>query len=542
MKRRSLLLAGLGAAGGQGFLRGGSSVDAAETAVSPLSAEIEIDGRTFRYQEANALDLGDYTDPLGRFVQTCKRATDPGLPMGVMFRRDRGSDRAEVIFELGLCWSGEPAHLGRYRARILRGSTEVAVVDVPKHYWFSRWRWQSALRPVRVTTVSQMQQGLLPPYDARAHTARSIEVRPQSYEPMGLAGVTGYFGTTGDRDDIGPVTEAQGEYLCTGRPAALSTLMAQGEAAGTVPWIMRDEKTGGPVDVLAYPKVSSYSAKGGTPYIATVEGPVYPNSAHQPALAYVPFLLTGDPYHLKSLQFQATWNIVSQPWPYRYRVGQVRAHAWSLRTLGQAAAVTPSSVPKWLLPRAHWKQLLDMQRDWFTHDLMESKEPAHAISARSIRNWAVTRWAISQRLRRWLRGKMISRRSPPDGWSAWVSPSGFRISAGRWTLKSPARMAGAGGFAPIVPLHDLHPKKFRTGRGLRPGKRHGASIKPPSIFKYRILTGGRMNSLPYGLPGGPGLGASRGYPRGRGMFRLGNSETARAAATDRHMSYRWAVV
>ena len=51
----------------------------------------------------------------------------------------------------------------------------------------------------------------------------------------------------------------------------------------------------------------------------------------------------------------------------------------SLRTLGQAAAVTPSSVPRWLLPRAHWKQLLDMQRDWLTHDLMESKEPAHAI-------------------------------------------------------------------------------------------------------------------------------------------------------------------
>ena len=111
-----------------------------------------------------------------------------------------------------------------------------------------------------------MQQGLLPSYDARAHTARSIEVRPQSYEPMGMAGITAYFATGGDRDDIGPLTEAQAEYLCTGRSAALWTMMAQAEAAGTVPWIMRDEKTGGPVDVLAYPKVSSYDPRAGTPY------------------------------------------------------------------------------------------------------------------------------------------------------------------------------------------------------------------------------------------------------------------------------------
>ena len=112
MKRRSFLFGGLGAAGGNEFLRGPSPVHAADTAVVLLSAEIEINGRTYRYQEANARDLGDYIDPQGRFVQTCRMASDSGLPMTVLFRRDRGSDRAEVVFELGRCWSGEPAHLG----------------------------------------------------------------------------------------------------------------------------------------------------------------------------------------------------------------------------------------------------------------------------------------------------------------------------------------------------------------------------------------------------------------------------------------------
>ena len=81
--------------------------------------------------------------------------------------------------------------------------------------------------------------------------------------------------------------------------------MAQGEAASTVPWIVRDEKTGAPLDVIAYPKASLYGPRGSDPFIPSLQGPVTPDSAHQPALAYLPFLLTGDPYHLESLQFQA---------------------------------------------------------------------------------------------------------------------------------------------------------------------------------------------------------------------------------------------
>ena len=107
--------------------------------------------------------------------------------MSVMFRRDRGSDRAEVVFELGRVRSGEPAHLGVYQARIYRGSTQLASVAVPEHYWSARWRWRSARRPVRVTTTSLIQHGLLPPYTAEAHAERTRPTKPQSYQPMRMA-------------------------------------------------------------------------------------------------------------------------------------------------------------------------------------------------------------------------------------------------------------------------------------------------------------------------------------------------------------------
>ena len=81
-------------------------------------------------------------------------------------------------------------------------------------------------------------------------------------------------------------------------------------------------------------------------------------------LPYLPFLLTGDPYHLETMQFQVTFNLLERPAKYRYFTGQVRAHAWSLRTLAQAATVVPDTTPRWLLPRSYFRTLLGKQHDW----------------------------------------------------------------------------------------------------------------------------------------------------------------------------------
>ena len=71
----------------------------------PLSAVIEHHGSSYRYDETAGTDFGDFVDPLNRFVQGCVSATHRELPLSVLFRRDRTSDRAEVVFELGRLWA-----------------------------------------------------------------------------------------------------------------------------------------------------------------------------------------------------------------------------------------------------------------------------------------------------------------------------------------------------------------------------------------------------------------------------------------------------
>ena len=214
--------------------------------------------------------------------------------------------------------------------------------------------------------------GLLPHYDASVGCGYTPPSQARHYAgPMDLAGIEPYMPSTGGRDDIGLVTECQGDYLCTCSPQALSSLMAQLEGSGSLPWHFRDENTGAPLDIHAYPRCSSRDQYDGNPNpfipLAWVDCGITLDTSHEPDLGYVPFLLTGDPYALEELQYTVTYNYVclapdAKGW---YNLtGAVRAHAWSLRCMARAAKVTPDTVPQWLLPRSHFKRLLDGNRDF----------------------------------------------------------------------------------------------------------------------------------------------------------------------------------
>ena len=371
MRRRNFVVAGL-----TGLVAGPAWAAAAPGVV----VEIDLEGQTYRYDSAAGVDLGPYTDPQGQFIQDCIRINHPQLPLSIFVRPDRGTERLEVVFELGRLWTAEePKNLPNYQARIIRGSTTLASIDVPTHFWFSRWRWQSELRPVRTTAAQLMDQWLVPKLSDQLHPTPST-FRNATYQPMGVAGLSPYMGATGERPEIGLLTEAQAQYLCTGSSGALAALLAHGEAAGTYPWNVRDEKTNAPIDSFAYPKATLYGPQAGQPFIRRAEKTVaQPDHAHQPALSYLPFLLTGDPYHLEQLQMIASWNVVWRPWDYRYRTTQIRGEAWSLRTWAQVAKVTPAATPKWMLPQTHWQKLLDSYLGWYTKTFITNPEPPRSV-------------------------------------------------------------------------------------------------------------------------------------------------------------------
>ena len=346
---------------------------------APLCVRIDYGGASYVYDEVLGTDLGDYCEPNGAFVQRCVLCVLPDLVgFRVMFRRDRGTlARDEVVFELGGLWDVEPANMDAYTATIMRGPSTLAVVQAAEHYWHSRWRWQSAPRPIIYQPESCATS--LPPYSEALFGDAIPLSNARTYAgPMDLAGLTAYIPSTGERDEIGLFTEAQAEFLCQGTDVAWSSVMAQLEASGTLTWHFRDDRTNAPLDWVQYPNATMYSPSGADPYIQNPTSPVVLDVAHEPSLAFLPFLLTGDPYALESMQFACVYNVVmlSPGARANFNLGNaVRAVAWTLRALIQAATTTPVSVPSWLLSSAVFDQRLGDEFEWFMSRFVGSDKP-----------------------------------------------------------------------------------------------------------------------------------------------------------------------
>ncbi len=371
-------------------------------------------------------------------------ATNAGLPnFTVFFRRNTDGSCEHTVFEYGNpLVTVQPVNMGAYTATISKAGVVLHTENVPQHFWFGRWRWPQSPYHVTAKVSDLIASGLLPHYDASVLDVKRTSSKAFTYTPMTLAGLTAYMGSTGERGDIGPVTEWQADYICVG--ANLPTVLAQAEASGTFPWNIRDPLTVAPFDMIKYPKASMYapqSAGQGNPYVfgapkcmIGTQG-ITTDTSHEPALNYLPFMLTGDPYYLEGLQFQAVYDLLATSVGYRYSTNQVRSIAWRARNLGQAAKVTPAAVPSWLLPQSNLATLMAALRDWLLTTFVDSTTPPYPVF-RTIRQnltggdqvWqgefvaAVTGWLVQMGYKDWLpihtwvMGSTIARTNGTSGW------------------------------------------------------------------------------------------------------------------------------
>jgi hypothetical protein len=203
-------------------------------------------------------------------------------------------------------------------------------------------------------------------------------------EPLSTQFVTQYMPGVGGRTDIGFTTAFNTAWLMTQDPRAAAIALGQAEASGAVPWNMWDAKSGTWLNTDAYPNIwSDWRGGAGRPGDPTSTGLTQYtdgdtgwslDSAHQPDLSYVPYLMTGSRWMLDNLQAQASWNIVSQ-WPLvrggedlLVQNNQVRGAAWSLRQVDHAAWVSPDgSAEKAFFTQAsaaNWAWLVDQIPAW----------------------------------------------------------------------------------------------------------------------------------------------------------------------------------
>jgi len=206
---------------------------------------------------------------------------------------------------------------------------------------------------------------------------------PDWATPLGNRSITQYMPMTGGRQDIGPASHMQAAWLITGDPRVAAYVQGQAEAAGAVPWHFWDpaggaDNKGGWLDTKHWPGFWLDGRNGPPPKSLLQPAsskPWVPDTAHQPDLSYVPYLLTGRRAFLDGLQAQAIFSIIST-WPAQRSTSgvvvverrQVRGAAWCLRQIDEAAWMSPPDDPNaaylQFAAKENWAWLVAQIPEW----------------------------------------------------------------------------------------------------------------------------------------------------------------------------------
>jgi len=242
--------------------------------------------------------------------------------------------------------------------------------NITNHTQYSDWHatvWTAPAPQLNVQRdIAQLQRsGAILPYDLATGVNNTL---PQSYDvnimqkvgfgaPLAGNGLSTYMPGTGGRPDIGFTTQYNTVWLLTQDARAAKVALAQSDTSGAIPWNYKlaNKRWLTPAD---YPKVwadGRGGPHGGNDGLANLPNTTTwtTDTAHQPNLNYVPYVMTGVRWHLDRLNAQAAFNLITSWTGYRCKTpqcntlinggDQVRAQAWGFRELKQAAFIGHTS-------------------------------------------------------------------------------------------------------------------------------------------------------------------------------------------------------
>lgn len=297
-----------------------------------------------------------------------------------------GNVRTDIIVENTSAF--EPQAQPQYTATLTSGSASYTTPALTQ-YAYTRWHkllwWNNVQPQVYLQQDTQYIQAskAVSRYMALTPDESFLAGLRQSCAPMDNCDQTKAMGTTGAQASIGPLPRWTSLYIVHPDVRAYHWMLANTDALGAYSIHYRDEPTGFPVSIQKHPNIttvnwaaakqmaSQNNAKGAAYKADTLKncfnnavvsncktiwyGTGNPNiwdESHQPAEAYVPYMVTGDYYYMSELAFGASHNEIYANEGYRgFSKGlidqahsQVRGKAWVLREMTNAA---------WLLPDSH---------------------------------------------------------------------------------------------------------------------------------------------------------------------------------------------
>lgn len=304
--------------------------------------------------------------------------TLPTSPDFYPLTRDDGS----IVYHLGSVGAlpanmdpARPVNLGPYD-------------DVPGHWWNARWTDRTACPlTIRRSPAKLVAANRMFPYGDTGCTIKAPPARVP-YTKMGSSSVTKSMPTTGERPDIGLITDNSARFMLGQDPLPM---LDWAQAAESIPNHFRDEATGKPIDLFKYYNATTNPAQHG-PLLLKGPGGAWgggwkPQQAHYPELSYVAHIATLDAGFLEGLQYSTTFKFVTDAWLSSIQkkailYGEYRGVAWAFASLFMCHIATKDAEARGALPASchpssYWKALLDQQLVYYSTTHMNN--PANQL-------------------------------------------------------------------------------------------------------------------------------------------------------------------
>jgi hypothetical protein len=276
-----------------------------------------------------------------------------------------------------------------------------------QHYYLTRWRKVFAVGGTALSTPTPdltpfNRSNALPPYLPLVTNVVSAPTGT-NYEILKQGALNPNMPAHGGRPELAPFPDWTARYLVHRNATQRAFVLANGDLSGSWPIHVREAEGSVKPGVGAERYVSldqrptiwydSRAQSNGSDYIkgsplpireygSLTPGPgqsaLIPDTAHQPSLAYVPYLLTGDRYYAEEMAF---WGNYSMLRTYNgdgvrgangiLAYNEVRGYGWALRNIVDAAAYYPDASPM----RAYLGQKLASNLQWLD-DYANRQDPA----------------------------------------------------------------------------------------------------------------------------------------------------------------------
>lgn len=339
-------------------------------------------------------------------LKTSSGVDHPHLSARFAIRAYKGLSTARVDVTIENTWAYEAAPQNFiYDVIVNVGGQPVYNKTALKHYTKARWRkifWWGNEPKVHVVHDPRylIDTKSLPNYDPSvkisAATLTDLKNRiAKTTEPMTSGLATPHMGATGGRPDIGLVPGWGVSYLLSQDKYAKEATLNTADLAGSWSAHYRDKKTDRPIALFDYPYMTILGRPGDTYNPVTKQREVFPtcggdcsnpndaDGSHTPAFSYLPYLVTGDYYHLEELEFWAMYHSFATNPGYRSNIKglvhpeQVRGQAWNLRTIGQAAYIVPDNDSL----KAQLNIIVSNNMDWYITNYASNPDPKNTIGA-----------------------------------------------------------------------------------------------------------------------------------------------------------------